>query len=94
MTKSQERVYTMIQKMLSADGLASVTMDQVAEKLNVKQTSDISGRFSELVRDGHLAIVGKRKGMRTYKIQRQQSTLEKAMASLKVRDYYPNFAGR
>lgn len=84
----------MIQKMLSADGLASVTMDQVAEKLNVKQTSDISGRFSELVRDGHLAIVGKRKGMRTYKIQRQQSTLEKALANLKARDYYHNYAGK
>lgn len=82
MTKSQERVYNMIQKMLSADEIASVTMDQVAEKLNVKQTSDISGRFSELVRDGHLAIVGRRNGMRTYKIQRPQSSLEKALQNL------------
>lgn len=74
--------------MLSADGRASVTMDEVAEKLNVKQTSDISGRFSELVRDGNLKIVGKRGGVRTYVVQRPQSTLEKAMSNIQVREVY------
>lgn|GEM_PF-4163050 len=81
MTKSQKRVYDSVMFLTSSGG--AVTMEQVAENLKITgQTHKISGRFTELVRDGHLKIVNKRRGFNTYMISKPQSSLEKALQNL------------
>lgn len=80
MTKSQKRVYDSVMFLTSSGG--AVTMEQVAENLKITgQTHKISGRFTELVRDGHLKIVNKRRGFNTYAVGTpdRRSTLEKLM---------------
>lgn len=80
MTKSQKRVYDSVMFLTSSGG--AVTMEQVAENLKITgQTHKISGRFTELVRDGHLKIVNKRRGFNTYAKAEPQSTLHKAFAN-------------
>lgn len=81
MTKSQKRVYDSVMFLTSSGG--AVTMEQVAENLKITgQTHKISGRFTELVRDGLLRIVTKRRGFNTYVISKPQSSLEKALQNL------------